>query len=168
MNYNLYVSSNDKLSGLNNNGTYQVNWQDFLDVKVEKYKVNFVLTTNEGFYVDSGPNAFGSSCININTNSRIYSFNTSSKNQSNCLGFLTRSTNGFTTITGSPQNNLPVVIERPTSNQINISFINLQSGLPLVSTDATGNLQSDMTGWTGIFTFIPISSEDNLNKLKYI
>ena len=156
MNYNIYISSNDKISGGNNNGTYVVNWQDFLPAKHERYKINFVLTSDEAYYIDSSGNNLASSSFNVNTNSRSYSFSTTTKNQSNTLGFLTRSSNGFSNLVGSPQNNLPVIIERPTSNNINVSFINLHSNALLVATDASGNLLSDIGGWTAILTFIPV------------
>ena len=29
MNYNIYINSNDKMSGKNNNATFQINWDDF-------------------------------------------------------------------------------------------------------------------------------------------
>ena len=29
MNYNVYINSNDKMSGKNNNATFQINWDDF-------------------------------------------------------------------------------------------------------------------------------------------
>ena len=156
MNYNVYISSADRISGGNNNGVYQVNWSDFLDLKYDRYRVNFVLTTDEAYYLDSAGNNLASSSFNINTNSRSYSFSTTTKNQSNCLGFVTRTTNGFSNITGFPQNNLPVIIERPTSNNINVSFINLHSNGLLVATDASGNLLTDMGPWTAILTFIPV------------
>ena len=153
MNYNIYISSADRISGGNNNGTFVVKWADFLDLKYDRYKVNFVLTTDEVYYLDSAGNNLASSSFNINTSSRSYSFSTTTKNQSNCLGFVTRTTNGFSNITGTPQHNLPVIIERPSSNNINVSFINLHSNSLLVATDASGNLLSDMGGHSFLLKF---------------
>ena len=40
MNYNIYINSNDKMSGKNNNATFQINWNDFLP---RNYKIIMLL-----------------------------------------------------------------------------------------------------------------------------
>jgi len=41
MNYNIYINSNDKMSGKNNNATFQINWDDFLPRNYKFYNVTF-------------------------------------------------------------------------------------------------------------------------------
>jgi hypothetical protein len=51
-NYTLYISSNDKISGSNNNGVYDVNYSDFLPQDFDKYKVGFAFQSGGGQYKD--------------------------------------------------------------------------------------------------------------------
>ena len=51
--YNLYISSNDKVSGTNNNGTYQVNWNDFLPREYSTYTMSFSFQSGGGSYKDT-------------------------------------------------------------------------------------------------------------------
>ena len=39
--YTLYLSSVDKVSGTNNNATFNVNFQDFLPKEYDTYKIGF-------------------------------------------------------------------------------------------------------------------------------
>ena len=153
MNYNLHVNSTDRISGTNNNGVYLVQWEQFLDLKYDKYKINFSLTTDKGYYIDSSNNSYGSCTMVMNTNSRFYSYSTTSKNQSNTIGFLT-TTNGFGYIYDRQEYNVPIIIQTPTSNNINISFLNGSS--LLVQTDSSGNPLTDMTSWSAIISFSPV------------
>ena len=45
MNYNIYINSNDKMSGKNNNATFQINWNDFLPRNYKYYNVTFSFQT---------------------------------------------------------------------------------------------------------------------------
>ena len=49
MNYNIYINSNDKMSGKNNNATFQINWNDFLPRNYKYYNVTFSFQTAAGF-----------------------------------------------------------------------------------------------------------------------
>ena len=51
--YNLYISSNDKVSGTNNNGVYQVNWNDFLPRDYSTYTMSFSFQSGGGSYKDT-------------------------------------------------------------------------------------------------------------------
>lgn len=51
--YTLFISSNDKISGSNNNGSYQINWQDFLPTNFNDYKLSFSFQSGGGNYKDS-------------------------------------------------------------------------------------------------------------------
>jgi hypothetical protein len=50
--YSLIINSNDKISGTNNNATFQVNWRDFLPEEYDAYKVLFSFQTSGGYYSD--------------------------------------------------------------------------------------------------------------------
>lgn len=51
--YTVFLNSTDKVSGSNNNGTYQINWDDFLPRDVDFYKVVFSFQTSGGYYRDN-------------------------------------------------------------------------------------------------------------------
>lgn len=51
--YTVFLNSNDKVSGSNNNATYQINWDDFLPRDVDFYKVVFSFQTAGGYYKDN-------------------------------------------------------------------------------------------------------------------
>ena len=50
--YSLVINSADKISGTNNNATYQVNWDDFLPRDISNYKVVYSFQTSGGYYCD--------------------------------------------------------------------------------------------------------------------
>jgi hypothetical protein len=50
--YTLVINSNDKISGTNNNATFDINWSDFLPVEFERYKMVFTFQTTGGYYAD--------------------------------------------------------------------------------------------------------------------
>lgn len=58
--YSLVINSVDRISGTNNNATYQINWQDFLPTDYATYKIAFSFQSSGGYYSDgvysnSGP-----------------------------------------------------------------------------------------------------------------
>lgn len=59
--YSLVINSADKISGTNNNATYQINWRDFLPDNYDTYKLAFSFQSVAGYYSDgyfsnTGPN----------------------------------------------------------------------------------------------------------------
>ena len=59
--YSLVINSADRISGTNNNATYQINWRDFLPDNFDTYKIAFSFQTVGGYYSDgvfstTGPN----------------------------------------------------------------------------------------------------------------
>ena len=50
--YTLVLNSQDKISGNNNNATFQVNWKDFLPEEYDRYKMIFTFQTAGGTYAD--------------------------------------------------------------------------------------------------------------------
>ena len=51
-NYTVFISSTDKVSGTNNNGTYQINWDDILPRNYNNFKMAFTFQTGGGKYQD--------------------------------------------------------------------------------------------------------------------
>ena len=51
--YTVFLNSTDKVSGNNNNATYQINWDDFLPRDVDFYKLVFSFQTSGGYYRDN-------------------------------------------------------------------------------------------------------------------
>lgn len=51
--YTLFLSSSDKVSGTNNNATFNVNWDSFLPREFDTYKVSFSYQSGGGNYKDS-------------------------------------------------------------------------------------------------------------------
>ena len=51
--YVLYLNSIDKISGLNNNAVYNVEWASFLPYNVKQYRINFNFLINGGNYKDN-------------------------------------------------------------------------------------------------------------------
>ena len=70
--YTLFLSSSDKISGTNNNATFDVNWDSFLPREYDTYKVSFSLQTAGGLYKDSSfyvsPTAYNTATATIVNN----------------------------------------------------------------------------------------------------
>ena len=47
-NYNLYLASNDKISGTNNNAVFNVNWESFLPRDFDTYQIMFNMNVVAG------------------------------------------------------------------------------------------------------------------------
>lgn len=173
--YTLYINSADKVSGSNNNGSYNVNWASFLPTDFQFYKVLFSFQTAGGNYKDatysSTAYVFSSAKVVLNFQGRSFSFDTSTQSNSNSLGFIQRDLQVSGTIT-TPSNtlscwhgqNTPKTISRPSQNLINVQIINNYNSTStntvyLTDTNSSGtSLSSDMTNWSMILEFIPIGS----------
>ena len=51
-NYTVFISSADKVSGNNNNGNYNINWDDILPRNYYSFKVAFTFQSAGGKYSD--------------------------------------------------------------------------------------------------------------------
>ena len=233
--YNLYLSSNDRVGGTNNNATYQVNFDDFLPRKYNNYKMIWNLSTTGGLYKDTtsinanvnaiiatgnttlvfasttgmfiGMSVSGvgipsntyitavaagtSVTINNLTTTSIpsgttmsftgsiyagakvycnfggttYSFDTSNRGASSCIGYINRDPQGTTTSSNTLScfysQNPPKTINRPNQHIITIQIYNSQTPLVLfANTDANGNALTDCTAYNMTMEFLPI--EDSL------
>lgn len=141
--YTVYISSNDKVNGNNNNGNYQINWDSFLPRKYQYYKCIFNFATSAGNYRDWTTTSTINSIAVLNVNTGLTyssarvnfdmlgtscSFDTSSRGPSKTLGYVYRDPQS----SGSSGNSLqsfymqspPKTIARPTQDYVNISLYN--------------------------------------------
>jgi len=90
--YNLYLSSNDKISGTHNNPSFNVNWDAFLP-RNKYFSVNFSFVSCAGQYADcviSSQSLYNSAIkINCNLQDTHFSSDTSSQSTSMNLGYAT-------------------------------------------------------------------------------
>ena len=163
--YTVYINSNDKMVGTkNNNATYQINWDDFIDRKYNSYKVNWNLTTSSGFYFDTLDNLMENAKVYIDFGSKSFSFDTGTKSNSNCIGFIHR-TNGNVddvkfSLSANYLRNCPKMINRPTQNFIQVQIINSFDGLLFTNTGSTGIKEEDMTSYNLCLEFIPVEGSE--------
>ena len=62
-NYTVFISSTDKVSGTNNNGTYQINWDEILPRNYNNLKMAFTFQTGGGKYQDGMYTTFTGSVV---------------------------------------------------------------------------------------------------------
>jgi len=177
--YTVYLSSNDKVSGTNNNGMYNINWESFLPRKHQDYKVVFSFQSTAGNYKDvttttaTGASGTAVAFLNVgtgltysaakilmNTQGRSYSFDTSNKSNSNALGYIQRdvqsATSSGNTLTAFYMQNTPKTISRPNQDMINIQILNTYDKGTLLLTDTCASSATiAITGYlfsTGVLT----------------
>jgi len=167
--YTLYINSNDKVSGTNNNASFAINWDDFLPREYQKYKVAFNFQTSGGNYKDATyatvPYVFSAATIKMNNLGKTFSFDTATKSNSYTLGVIQRDIQ----TTGSSSNTLacyylynpPKTMTRPNQNLITILvYNNYFANTLLTDTNAGGTaLSADMTSWSMVMEFIPIFND---------
>ena len=164
--YTLSLSSRDKISGTNNNATFNINWDTFLPRKYDTYKVIFNFQTIQGVYMDATynliPTTFSTAKIYANFSTANYSYDTSLNGPSTCLGLIERDVQTVTTTSNRLSSfyyqNVAKTIGRPVINALTITIYNnsLVNTL-LYDTNGGGTaLLGDMSHWNMIIEFIPI------------
>jgi hypothetical protein len=166
--YTLILNSNDKISGDNNNATFDINFDTFLPREYSTYKVMFNFSTVGGYYVDNTyatvPYMFSSAKIYANFATKQFSYDSSLNCGSTMLGLITRdpqtTQSSSNTLSSSYLENAPKTINRPNQNVFTVSiYNNYITNTLLTDTNEIGNaLADDMTAWTMIMEFIPITS----------
>jgi hypothetical protein len=147
--YTVFINSNDKVSGTNNNANYQINWSDFLPNNVDKYKLVFSFQTAGGYYKDNFSN-FQISAIGITTTPSfqcaVASIYSSSSNTTSILisvisGFLMNG--NYVTINGTSYN----IINSTVTTIGQVLYI---SGNPVVTVNTTyyGGVYTSVTANT--------------------
>ena len=173
--YNFYINSMDKLAGsTNNNASFNILWDNILPKdNINFYKVSFSFQTSAGYYKDTvsgtqnGSYTLYTLCnsnikILVNFSSTSLSYETTTKSQSLILGFVNRDIQSVSTYSiGNTFScdfdyNVPKIITKPTTNNLNIQLINMYSNNPLTDTNAAGAAFTDCTNWTMIMSLEPI------------
>jgi hypothetical protein len=159
--YTLFLNSADKVSGTNNNATFNINWAAFLPMKYSYYKVIFNFQTVGGYYEDGTAGICPNAIIKTNLQGNTFSYDSTTNSGSNILGFIQRDnqsvTSAINTLSCSLYQNASKTIIRPSSNIFSISIYNYYSNTLLFNTNNDGSaLAGDMTAWTAMFEFIPI------------
>jgi hypothetical protein len=165
--YTLVLNSADKVSGNNNNATFNINWAAFLPMKYSYYKVIFNFQTVGGSYKDATyvaiPTVFSTAKIITNLQGASFSYDSSTNSGTNVLGLIQRdiqtTTSSSNTLACFFYQNASKTIIKPSSNNFTISiYNNYLTNTLLVDTNAGGTaLLTDMSAWTAMLEFIPIS-----------
>ena len=174
--YTLFINSNDKVSGSNNNAVFDIHWDDFLPRDFTEYKMIFSFQTTGGFYGDgtysSTRYVFSTAKVLMNLQGRSFSYDTSTKSPSISLGFIQRdiqtSTTSSNTLSCFYLQNPPKTLSRPNQNLINVQIMNSYNNILLTDTTAAtgGSLATDMTSWTLICEFIPVGESKTTSSGK--
>jgi len=135
--YNLYLSSNDKISGTtHNNPTFNVNWDTFLP-RNKYFSVNFSFVSCAGQYADCviASQSLYNSVIKINCNLQDTHFSSDTSSQSTTMNlgyagidcaYVISYTKGNSYIANYLSNPSKVII-RPTNSQLTFWIYNLSA-----------------------------------------
>ena len=174
-NYNLYLSSYDKITGSNNNSAlFNVNWDSFLPRDYDTFQVTFNFNATAGYYKDTNnTTAYSHAKIVLDTLSRSFSYDTSVTGPSITLGYVNRepstattNTNGFNAFFSY---NAPKTINRPTQNQISVKIYNVcTANTLLVDTTSAGVAQVDMTPWVMTLSFTPVKENIKPDNFPFV
>lgn len=167
--YTFVINSRDKISGTNNNGTFNINF-NILPREFKYYQVKFSMVTDSAFYTDTygvdnvtityAPQTAFVSCSLLSPLSRQ-----TDNSPSDVLGIILRNQSQSTTIgansiryfVAQENTNVPITVLRPEQDNMTISIITSSIGTYLVSTNLDGSvLQSDMSNYVLIMKFTPI------------
>ena len=134
--YNLYLSSNDKISGTHNNPTFNVNWDTFLP-RNKYFSVNFSFVSCAGQYADCTilNQTLYNSAIKINCNMQDTHFSTDTSSQSTTMilgyagidcAYVVSYTKGNSFIANYLSNPNKIII-RPTNSQLTFWIYNMSA-----------------------------------------
>ena len=138
--YLLFLNSQDKISGTNNDATFYINWDTFLPRKPEQYEVSFMFNSFTGHYSDYGPNIgfFTSAKIKADFNGKNYTYDTSTKSQSLVLGTIRRTLQStYADYSAIYDYNPKKIIQNPNQQFLNIQILNTNTEKPLVDNKGT-------------------------------
>ena len=168
--YTFVINSRDKISGTNNNGTFNINF-NILPREYKYYQVKFSMITDSAFYTDTydttgnvnilyAPQTAIVNCSLLSSLSRQ-----TDNSPSRLLGIILRNQSQSTTIgansiryfVAQENTNVPITVLRPQQDNMTISIGTSSLGTFLVSTNLDGSaLQSDMSNYILVLKFTPI------------
>ena len=90
--YTLFINSNNKISGTNNNAQYHINWAAFFPVisQNEKYSVSYSFLSTGGYYKDTTTSFYSSAKIYIDFSTPSQTYSTEMNGKSTILGLIAR------------------------------------------------------------------------------
>lgn len=133
--YLLFLNSQDKISGTNNDCNFYINWDTFLPRKVEQYEVSFQFNSSTGHYSDYGPNVgfFTSAKVKADFQGKNFTYDTSTKSQSLVLGTIRRTIQStYADYSCINEYNPKKIIQNPNQQFLNIQIQNPNNDKPLV------------------------------------
>jgi hypothetical protein len=169
--YTFVINSRDKISGDNNNATFNINF-NILPREYKYYQVSFSMITDSAFYVDTydttgnvdityAPQTAFVACSLLSPLSRQ-----TDGSPSDVLGIIVRNQSQSTSNVGANSiryfvaqetTNVPITVLRPQQDNMTITIVTGSIGKFLVSTNLDGSsLQSDMSNYVLILKFTPI------------
>lgn len=172
--YTIRLNSNDKLSGTNNNATYNINLSNILPNDVEYWKVQMYLSTATGYYLDSIDTAvtgfitdFGKAYVLMNCSTKALGVDAKTNGATSYLGMANRIqttqniNNDAVVVRGTnlayfyADNTIspPVTIRRPTDALLELQFLKPYLNDLLTDTDDDGLSAADMTQYFMILSF---------------
>jgi hypothetical protein len=106
LSYTLYLNSVDRISGTNNNATFNINWEALLPHDNKLYKIIFTFQSIGGYYKDfatygGGPLFYNSARIRANFKGKNFSLDSSSNGPSMDIGVISRDIQSATSSSNS-------------------------------------------------------------------
>lgn len=138
--YLLFLNSQDKISGSNNDATFYINWDTFLPRKPEQYEMSFMFNSGSGHFTDNGPNThfYTSAKIKADFQGKNYTYDTATKSQSLVLGAIRRTIQStYADFSCIMDYNPKKIIQNPNQQFLNIQILNPNSDKPLVDNRGT-------------------------------
>jgi hypothetical protein len=123
--YTLHLSSNDRISGSDNNAVFNINWASFLPSQYDKFKVRYSFLITAGLYVDTAESNFCSCQIVVNFQGQSLSYSTTNDSATLILGYAQREyPSTYNCFASHLLDYPPKTISKPTQNILNVQIYN--------------------------------------------
>jgi hypothetical protein len=171
--YTFVIRSQDKISGTNNNSSYNINFRILPD-EIKYYNIHYTFYTTPAFYydhIDTGP-SINNLCGNgwIECNLPFTKSSQSNGSPTKILGNWVRQVDnnadagtlasGVTAVcylqAVNGTTNVPRVISRPYIETLNVAVYNSFSNNLMTDSNIDGTLKSDMTNWILTLNLEPV------------
>lgn len=172
-NYNLVIRSSDKISGDNNDCTFDVRWNTVLSPFYDRYVMSWNFYSSGASLKDGTYSSvdyfFQTAAVHLDFESKKFIYDTKSKSQSTYAGIIYRyestAADGVTSFMKSDlTTNFPLVMSRPTQADLKVSLWHVGSNSDTLFTDGeSGFFADDFVDWTMTLSFSPVL--DSYNKI---
>jgi hypothetical protein len=156
--YTIFISSDDKIFGTNNNANFDINFASFLpqNKNIAFYKLRFTFNSNSGIFEDDNNTKYSSAILSIDFGNKALTYDANTKSASNKVGFLTLTPTGYNNLLHKSG----VYIKPPQSNIINVKLVNteIQNAFPnqLLMQNTTTSIKSDFPSWNMTIELQPL------------